>query len=59
MKKKEKEMRDFKAKENYIQPILEVIEVKVEKGYAASPLDGSPSQAGQYDSKESISNWDF
>lgn len=58
MKKKEKEMRDFKAKENYIQPILEVIEVKVEKGYAAS-LDGSPSQAGQYDSKESISNWDF
>ncbi|NLO42448.1 MAG: hypothetical protein GX109_05385 [Bacteroidales bacterium] len=58
MKKKEKEMRDFKAKENYIQPILEVIEVKVEKGYAAS-LDGSHSQAGQYDSKESISNWDF
>lgn len=57
MKKKEKEMRDFKAKENYIQPILEVIEVKVEKGYATS--NGSPSQAGQYDSKESISNWDF
>lgn len=57
MKKKEKEMRDFKAKENYIQPILEVIEVKVEKGYATS--NGSLSQAGQYDSKESISNWDF
>jgi hypothetical protein len=51
-------MRDFKAKENYIQPILEVIEVKVEKGYAATS-DGSHSQAGQYDSKESINNWDF
>lgn len=51
-------MREIQAKENYIQPILKVIEVKVEKGYAAS-LDGSHSQAGQYDSKESISNWDF
>jgi len=55
MKKKEKEMRDFKAKENYIQPILEVIEVKVEKGYASSP----EAVAGKYESTESISNWDF
>lgn len=56
MKKKEKEMRDFKAKENYIQPILEVIEVKVEKGYATSSPE---AVAGKYESTESINNWDF
>jgi len=49
-------MREIQAKENYIQPILKVIEVKVEKGYAASSPE---AVAGKYESTESINNWDF
>jgi hypothetical protein len=36
------------GKEAYLSPIVEIIEIKVEKGFAASPVDGGGSSTGDW-----------
>jgi hypothetical protein len=44
------ENSDHELKELYHSPKVEIIEVKVEKGFAASPVDGGGSSTGDWGS---------